>query len=349
LRTLVTGHDGYIGSVLVPWLEADGHEVTGLDTYWFEGCDFGSPITRLGGRRGDVRDLTAADLEGFDAVIHLAALSNDPLGDLNTELTYEVNQMASIRLAVLAKEAGVERFVFSSSCSLYGASGDDLLTEESAFNPITAYAISKVKVEEELELLADDNFSPVSLRNATVYGVSPKLRTDLVVNNLVGYAVTTGEVKLQSDGSPWRPLAHVEDVCRAFAAVLTAPREVIHNQAFNVGRNEDNVQIRDIATVVEDVVSGSVITYAGGASPDARCYRVDCSKLSRMIPEAAPQWTMRRGVESLYEAYTKEELTHEDFLERFVRMKRVKELMESGALDPALRWAPPPQAAVGEN
>jgi nucleoside-diphosphate-sugar epimerase len=348
VRILVTGHDGYIGSVLVPMLEGEGHEVVGLDTFWFEGCDFGDARAAPVSLRADLRDITLSDLEGFDAVIHLAALSNDPMGDLNTELTYEVNHKASVRLGVLAKEAGVERFVFSSSCSLYGAAADDLLTEDAPFNPITAYAVSKVRVEEELAALESDNFSPVFLRNATVYGVSPRLRTDLVVNNLVGYAVTTGEVHIQSDGTPWRPLAHVKDVCRAFGAVLKAPREVIHNQAFNVGRNEDNVQIKDIADIVEDVVPGSRITYAGGASPDARCYRVDCRKLSRLVPDAAPQWTLRRGIESLYEAYAREGMTSDEFNYRYVRMKHIRNLMDTGALDSSLRWTEGSGVARGE-
>jgi len=349
MRILITGHDGYIGAVMTPWLEAEGHEVVGLDSFLFEGCDFGDSRPPAPALRIDLRDLGPSHVSGFDAVVHLAGLSNDVLGDLDPELTYEINHRASVRLARLAKEAGVQRFLFSSSCSLYGTSDDDLLTEEADFNPITAYAVSKVRVEEELSRLADGGFSPVCLRNATVYGVSPKLRADLVVNNLVGYAVTTGEVRIQSDGTPWRPLVHVEDVCRAFAAVLAAPRDVIHNQAFNVGRSEDNHQVRDIAKVVEDVVPGSQITYPGGVPADARCYRVDCSKLPATLPAFRPQWTLRQGVQSLYEAYTKKGLTLDGFLDTYVRIKRIKALMQAGALDASLRWAAVERVQVEER
>jgi len=350
MRVLVTGHDGYIGAVLTPWLQAAGHDVVGLDSFLFEGCDFGAPAPAVEAYRVDLRDIEPAHLAGFDAVIHLAGLSNDVLGDLDPELTYDINHRASVRLAQFAKDAGVQRFLFSSSCSMYGTSGDDLLTEESAFNPITPYAISKVRVEEELSKLADDSFTPVFLRNATVYGPSPRLRADLVVNNLVGYAVTTGEVRLQSDGSPWRPLVHVDDVCRAFGAVLAAPRVAVHNQAFNVGRNEDNLQVRDIAAIVEQVVPGSRITYAEGASPDSRCYRVDCSKLPRIISAAKPQLTLRQGVEALHEAYTAEALTLGRFIDTYVRIKRIKALLGSAAIDPSLRWtASEPVAAGGQN
>jgi nucleoside-diphosphate-sugar epimerase len=323
---------------MAPWLVAEGHEVVGLDCFYFAGCEFGEQPPAVHSLRVDLRDVTPAHLAGFDAVIHLAGLSNDVLGDLDPELTYDINHRASVRLARLAKDAGVTRFLFSSSCSMYGTSGDDLLTEDAAFNPITPYAVSKVRVEEELGQLADDNFSTVFLRNATVYGLSPKLRADLVVNNLVGYAVTTGEVRLQSDGTPWRPLVHIDDVCRAFAAILIAPGDAIHNQAFNVGRNEDNVQVRDIAGIVAEVVPGSVVTFAEGASPDARCYRVDCSKLPALVPAARPQRTLRDGVESLYEAFQDERLTLDHFLDTYVRIKRIKELRDSAALDSSLRW-----------
>jgi len=339
MRVLVTGHDGYIGAVMVPWLVARGHEVAGLDTFLFAGCDFGSHSTDVPARQVDVRDVQASDLKGSDAIIHLAALSNDVLGDIDPDLTYKINGRASVRLAKLAKEAGVPRFLFSSSCSMYGTMGEEMLTEESAFNPLTQYAVSKVRVEEGLSKLADTDFCPTFLRNGTAYGVSPKLRVDLVVNNLVGYAVTTGEVLLQSDGSPWRPIVHVEDICRAFAAVLESPREVVHAQAFNVGRTEDNYQIRDIAKVVEEVVPGSRVTFAAGASADSRCYRVDCGKLARTLPDFRPQWNLRRGVVQLYEAYRERGLTGEEFLStRYTRIGRVKELLKEGRLDSSLRW-----------
>ena len=247
MRVLVTGHRGYIGAVLVPRLLAAGHDVTGLDVDLYRGCDFGAPPRAVTSLDVDVRSVLPEHCEGFDAVIHLAALSNDPLGDMNPELTYDINHRASVRLARAAKEAGVARFLFSSSCSLYGAGGDAPLDETAAFNPVTPYGESKILTEQDVAKLADDDFSPVYLRNATVYGASPRLRADLVVNNLTGYALTTGEVLIKSDGSPWRPLVHVEDVCAAFEALLEAPRDVVHDQAFNVGRNSENYRIRDVA------------------------------------------------------------------------------------------------------
>src|SRR5262249_3234606 len=253
--------------------------------------------------------------KGFDAIIHLAALSNDPVSDLNPECTYEINHRASLRLAELAKTTNVPRFLFSSSCSLYGlAGGADFLTEEAAFNPVTPYGESKVLVERDVSRLADENFSPTYLRNSTAYGVSPRLRADLVVNNLVGFAYTTGEVLIASDGTPWRPLVHVEDICRAFLAVLQAPREVVHNQAFNVGKTTENYQIRDIAQMVQEVVPGSTVKYAEGGGPDPRCYRVDCGKLAATLPGFTPRWTVRRGIEQLYAAYQAQRITKDEFL-----------------------------------
>src|SRR5882724_6018378 len=299
MRILVTGHNGYIGSVLAPFMAAAGHDVIGLDTYLFEDCSLGEDTVRIESLRCDVRDVGATDLAGFDAIIHLAALSNDPLGNVNPQCTYDINHLASVRLARLAKQAGVSRFLFASSCSLYGVAGDALLTEDAAFNPITPYGASKVRVEQDVARLADERFSPTFLRNATAYGVSPRLRGDLVVNNLVGLAYTTGEVLISSDGTPWRPLVHVEDIAHAFLAVLHAPRELVHNQAFNVGRSEENYRVRDLGTLVEQVVPGSKVRYAQGGGPDPRCYRVDCGKLARTIPEYQPQWTVRRGMEQL--------------------------------------------------
>lgn len=267
MRVLVTGHRGYIGAVLVPRLLGAGHDVVGLDVDLYRGCDFGAPPRDVKALDVDVRSVLPEHCEGFDAVIHLAALSNDPLGDMNPELTYDINHRASVRLARAAKEAGVSRFLFSSSCSLYGAGGDAPLDETAAFNPVTPYGESKILTEQDVTKLADDDFSPVYLRNATVYGASPRLRADLVVNNLVGYAYTTGEVLIKSDGSPWRPLVHVADVCAAFEALLVAPREVVHDQAFNVGRNAENYRIRDVGAIVEQVVPNSKVTYAPGASP----------------------------------------------------------------------------------
>jgi nucleoside-diphosphate-sugar epimerase len=340
MKILVTGHNGYIGSVMVPMIVASGHEVTGLDAGLFEDCIFGEKPTRIPEVRKDIRDVSAADLNGFDAIIHLAALSNDPLGDLNPQCTYDINHLASVKLASVAKRAGVPRFLFTSSCSLYGvAGGEDMLREDAAFNPITPYGESKVRAERDIEKLADKTFSPVFLRCATAYGVSPRLRADVVVNNLVGVAFTTGEVLIKSDGTPWRPLVHIEDITRAFLAVLHAPRELIHNQAFNVGASKENYQIRDVADIVRQVVPGSKIQYAEGAGPDPRCYRVDCSKLATVLPEFQPKWTVRLGAEQLYAAFKKNGTNSEEFLgDRYTRLKHLRTLMKSGQLDEALRW-----------
>jgi nucleoside-diphosphate-sugar epimerase len=342
MRVLVTGHDGYIGTVLVPMLLDAGHDVVGLDSYLFEDCTFGDPPADIPFLRMDVRDVTVEQLEGFDAVLHLAAISNDPLGDLNPETTYDINHRAASNIARKAKEAGVTRFVFSSSCSLYGRAGDDFLDESAAFNPVTAYGHSKVLAEQDMQKLADDDFSPTYLRNATAFGVSARLRGDLVVNNLVGYAVTTGEVLIKSDGTPWRPLVHIEDISRAFVAVLHAPRDVVHNEAFNVGLTAENYRISEVAAVVEEVVPGSRVHYAEGAGPDARCYRVDCEKLPALVPEFQPAWSVRRGVEELYDAYRRAGLTLEEFESpRFLRLAHVKQLQESGTIDAELRRREP--------
>src|SRR2546425_2919169 len=323
---------------MVPMLEAEGVTVTGLDSGLFADCLFGDPPPSVPALLKDVRDVDAADLEGFDAVIHLAALSNDPLGNINPEHTYGINHLASVRLSRLAKQAGVPRFLFASSCSLYGVAGDAILTEEAAFHPITPYGESKVRVEREVARLADDRFSPTFLRNATAYGVSPRLRADVVVNNLVGVAFTTGEVLVQSDGTPWRPLVHVEDIARAFIAVLRAPRELIHNEAFNVGRSQENYRVRELADLVQEVVPGSRVRYVEGGGPDLRCYRVDCDKLARLLPTFRPQWTVRGGMEQLYDAFRRHELTREAFTNTYVRIQHLLKLQREGQLDDSLRW-----------
>jgi nucleoside-diphosphate-sugar epimerase len=337
MKVLVTGHDGYIGSVMVEVLQRAGHAVTGLDTYFYEGCDFGDPAPVVPSIRKDIRDVTPADLKGFDAVIHLAALSNDPLGCLDEACTYDINHIGSVSIAQAAKEAGVPRYLFASSCSLYGAAGGDaMLDETAAFNPITAYGTSKVLVEQDVAKLADDRFSPTFLRNATAFGASPRLRADIVVNNLVGVAYTTGEILIQSDGTPWRPLVHVRDISRAFLAVLEAPREAIHNQAFNVGSSDENYQIRDIVAMVQEVVPGCSVRYQEGGGPDPRCYRVRCEKIGTHLPGFRTEWTVRQGVEELYAAFVKHGLTREMFA-NYVRLPRIQSLLGSGQVDAALR------------
>lgn len=342
MRVLMTGHNGYIGTVLVSMLQEAGHEVVGMDNDFFEACTFGPMIESVPNINKDIRDATARDLEGFEAVLHLAGLSNDPLGDFRPELTDAINHRATVHLGQLAKKVGVSRFVFSSSCSNYGASGDNWLDEESAFNPVTPYGISKVQSEQGLAKLADDNFSPTYLRNATAYGVSPRLRFDLVLNNLVAWAYTTGQVYLKSDGSPWRPIVHIEDISRAFLAVLHAPRELIHDQAFNVGRNEDNYRIRDLAVIVQETVPDCHLTIAPNAGPDKRNYRVDSSKILNTLPEFKPQWDARRGAKQLYEAYQKVGLTLNEFEgPRYKRITHIKNLVSDGRLDETLRWHRP--------
>ncbi|HEU4726015.1 MAG TPA: SDR family oxidoreductase [Candidatus Eisenbacteria bacterium] len=341
MKVLVTGHLGYIGSVLTPLFQRAGHEVVGLDNALFADCTFGPPPPAVPTLEVDLRDVQVDALRGFDAVVHLAALSNDPLSNLNPSITYDINHRATVRLAALSKEAGVSRFLQSSSCSLYGKAGDVMLDESAGFNPVTAYGESKVFVERDLAGLADDRFSPVYLRNATAYGSSPRLRADLVVNNLVGFAYTTGKILIMSDGSPWRPLVHLEDISRAFLALLEAPRAKVHNEAFNVGRNEENYRVRELAEMVREAIPGSEVEYAKGGGPDTRDYRVDCGKIARVIPEFKPQWTVRRGIDELLAAYKANGLTSEEFLSsRYLRIKRVTELQAKGELDSELRRVP---------
>jgi len=339
MRVLITGSDGYIGAVMRDVLAARGHEVAGLDTGYFADCNFGDPPTPIETLRKDVREVEAADFEGFDAVAHLAALSNDPLGNLAPGVTEAINTDGSTRVAEKAKEAGVPRFLFASSCSLYGQ-GDKLgLTEEATPNPQTPYAHSKIDFERALHSLADDTFSPVYLRNATAYGVSPRLRFDIVVNNLCGWAWTTGRIKMSSDGTPWRPLVHIRDISKAFACALEAPKDMIHDQAFNVGSSANNVQIRDIAYKVQAQMPDCEVTF-GNSDGDTRTYNVDFSKIETQLPGfGQADISVDDAITEFLEAFERLNTKEPEFQSRlYTRLKQIEHLQHEGRLSEDLRW-----------
>ncbi|GGR62731.1 NAD-dependent epimerase/dehydratase family protein [Streptomyces roseolus] len=338
MRVLLTGHQGYLGTVMAPVLAAAGHEVVGLDAGLFADCVLGPAPADPPGHRVDLRDVTAEHVAGVDAVIHLAALSNDPLGSLAPELTYDINHHASVRLARLARDAGVRRFLYASTCSVYGAAGGDgLVGEDAPLRPVTPYAESKVRVEDDLHALADGDFSPVYLRNATAFGFSPRLRADIVLNNLVGHALLSGEVLVLSDGTPWRPLVHAEDIARAFAAALTAPREAVHDRAFNIGGEGNNVTVAEIAEQVAEAVEGSKVVITGETGADPRSYRVDFSRFRAAVPGFDCAWSVKRGALELADAYRAHGLGREAFERRFTRLAVLRASAEAGAVDDTLR------------
>lgn len=342
-KVLLTGHHGYIGSVMGPKLLQAGYDVVGLDTVFYgEECAFIPDAAQVPDMGKDIRDVTARDMQGFDTLIHLAALSNDPLGNLKDELTYDINHLASVGLARLAKESGIQRFLFSSSCSMHGASAAEKVDETTPVDPLTPYGASKIRAETDISGMANDGFSPIFLRNGTVYGVSPRLRVDIVLNNLVGWACTTGKVKLYTDGSPWRPLIHIEDVCDAFIAAMEAPVDAVHNQVFHVGSNKENYQIKDVAEIVQSVVPGCDLEFnTDDHQADQRTYIADFTKIENTLTGFRPKWTVEAGAQQLYQAYQQANLSLEEFTgSRYIRLKRIDELLKSGRLNSSLRWQP---------
>lgn len=338
MRVLLTGNRGYIGSVMGPMLQAKGHEVVGLDAGLYEACSFGQEPVDIPTVFKDVRDVDTSDLADTEAVIHLGNLSNDPLSELDPELTYQINHHGSVRLAQIAKSAGIKQFIYSSSCSVYGASGEDMVDESSSLEPMSCYAESKLRAERDIVKLADANFSPTFMRSATACGASARLRFDLVLNNLMAWAFTTGLVYLKSDGSAWRPIVHVRDICRAFIGVLESPRELVHGEVFNVGCTNENYKVRDLAKIVAETVSGSKVEFAVGASCDKRSYRVNCEKIVRTLKNYQPRWTPRETAKELLGVYRKYGLALEDFEgTKYKRVAHIRKLLSEGVLDKNLR------------
>lgn len=338
MRILVTGHLGYIGTVLTPMLLSQGHEVVGWDTDLWARCSFGDGIVDVPNIRKDIRDVRVEDLRGFDAVLHLAALSNDPLGNFDPAVTDEINHQAAVRFAEVSREAGVKRFVFSSTCSNYGVAGDNFVTEDSPFNPYTPYARAKVAAELAMLPMASEKFTMTIMRSATAFGWSPRIRFDLVLSNLTAWAFTTGRIYMKSDGTPWRTIVHIEDISRAFTAVVSAPVEKVNGQAFNIGMTSENYRIRDVAGIVADTVPHCKIDYAPDAKPDPRCYRVNCDKLPATLATFQPKWTARMGAKQVYDKIQEIGLTLEEFEgERYQRLAHAKMLMSQGVIDRRFR------------
>ena len=325
MRVLITGHRGYIGPHLVKLCHDHGHQVTGVDIGYFDRCAW-EPLPRADREiEGDFRSLTPRDLEGHDCICHLAAISNDPMGDLDANLTYQTNRDGSIELARKARQAGVPRFLFSGSCSVYGKGEKLDLDETAAFNPVSAYAESKVATEQEVAPLADKNFTPAFLRNATAYGYSPNLRIDLVANNLLACAVARGDIRIMSDGSPWRPLVHCYDIAQAFVTFAEAPRDLIHNQAVNIGANDQNYQVRDVGDAVQRLIPSAKVVYTGETGPDPRNYRVSFAKLNQMFPQFKLRYNLQTGLEELLAKFKEHHFSLKDFEgEQFVRLRSLK-------------------------
>jgi nucleoside-diphosphate-sugar epimerase len=350
MRVLLTGSEGYIGTILAPYLLAHGHDVVGVDTGFHKvGWLYNGVDRAPSWRSTDIRKLTREDLEGFDAVVHLAELSNDPVGQLNPDITFEINHLGSVRLATLAREAGVERFIYMSSCSVYGAAGDGFSTEHSDVHPLTAYAECKVRVERDVKPLADDNFSPTFLRNATAFGASPRMRFDLVVNDLAGHAWTEKVIRMDSDGKPWRPFVHILDISRAIECVLSAPRDIIHNEIFNVGSNAQNYQIRDVAAQISEAFPGCRLEI-GDSTGDNRNYKANFDKIHEQLPGFETRYDVARGARQLLEVFQAVDMTTDLFEFRgHTRIKQIKHLLETRQIDDHFYWIDPPGRAFGDN